>query len=842
METLFQDLKHGLRLLAKSPGFSVIAILTLALGIGATTAIFSLIDAVLLKQLPVKDPQQLVLFTWDADREWPPNFGQTGADSRYSFSYPAFDEFRRENRVLSSVFAFVPLGFTPENTTVSVNGQATLANGMMVTGDYFAGLGVTPLAGRAIAEQDELPGAPRVAVISYAYWTRRFGRDPTVVGRSVTTNGLPFTIVGVTPPAFYGVQPGVEADLWMAFDDLPQLRPWSSKPAGGDSVYTAHNWICLNIMGRLKPGVTRKQAQAALDILFRHFLTEDWKPRRPQDVPGFTLTAASQGIPYLRDSLTQPLFVLMAAVGMVLLIACANVATLLLARASARQKEVSVRVAVGASRGRLVGQFLTESVLMAGLGGALGLLLAQEGTKMLLAVFATGGNTVLRVAPDPAILLFALGVSLLTGILFGLAPALRISRVDLASAMKATAASVTVGRDRHRLGRTLVVAQVAASMVLLVGAGLFVRTLVNYQRHNFGFEQDHLLTFGLDPTRDGYAGNRLAGFYAQLLNRVRQLPGTQSATIMEYAPFISWSNNSTIAIFGAPRNPSNPPLRYQTVGPDFFPTLRIPLVLGRGIQASDTAGSAKVAVVDETFVKMFLPRVNPIGQRFYFGGNTPLPESSFEIVGVAKPAELTDIHARLRPKAYLAYTQEPPALLGQMYFELRAAGDPRSLIPEVREAVAQLDPNLPLIDLKAQTDQLDQSLTQEKLFARLSSLFGLLAVTLAVIGLYGTLAYAVTRKTHEIGIRMALGAAPDEVCRMVVGQGLRLAGPGVAIGLVAALGLTRLAHSLMFGVSATDPATFAGIALLLAAVAAAASYLPARRAMRVAPVRALRYE
>jgi predicted permease len=839
---LLQDLKHAFRLLAKSPGFSAIAILTLGLGIGANTAIFSLIDAVLLKQLPVKDPQQLLLFTWDADRKWPPNFGQTGNDAHYSFSYPAFDEFRRENQVLSSVFAWVPLGFTPQNTTVTVKAQPTLANGMMVTGDYFSGLGVTPLLGRAITEQDEARGAPRVAVISYGYWTRQFGRDPRIVGRNVTMNGLPFTIVGVAPAAFYGVEPGDQPDLWMAFDDLPQLRPWSSKPAGGDSVYTARNWICLNIMGRLKPGVTQAQAQAALDVLFRQFLTEDWKPERAQDVPGFTLTAASQGMPYLRQSLAQPLYVLMAAVGMVLLIACANVATLLLARASARQKEVSVRVAMGASRAQLIRQLLTESVVMAALGGAAGLLLARWGAEALLALFAAGEKTALRVSPDPTILLFALGISLLTAILFGLAPALRVSRVDLASAMKDTAANVTAGRDRHRLGQALVVLQVAASLVLLVGAGLFVRTLVNYERHNFGFEQDHLLTFGVDPTRDGYSGERLASFYSQLLDRLRALPGATSATIMEYGPFIGWSNNSTIGIFGRPRDRSKPPLRYQTVGPDFFSTMRIPLVLGRGIEASDTASSPKVAVVDETFVKTFLPGVNPIGQRFYFGGNTPLPANTFEIVGVIEPAELTDIHSKLRPKAYLAYVQVPLFLLGSMYFELRTSGDPLALASEAREAVHQMDPNLPLMDLKAQTEQLDEALTQEKLFARLSTLFGLLALTLALVGLYGTLAYAVTRKTHEIGIRMAIGAAPGDVWRMVVWQGLRLAGVGVAIGLVAALGLTRLAHSLMFGVSATDPITFAAIALLLPAVAAAACYIPARRAMRVAPVQALRHE
>jgi predicted permease len=845
MSTFLKDMRYAIRMLARSPGFAVIAILTLALGIGANTAIFSLVDAVLLGQLPVKNPQQLVLFTWHDTGKWPPSVSQTGNDSRFSFSYPAFKEFRERNQSLSSVFAFVPMGFTPQNTTVSVNGNATLANGTMVTGEFFSGLGVTPLLGRGITEADENAGAPRVAVISYAYWTSRFARDPSVVGSNVTVNGLPFTIVGVTPQSFYGVQQGMEPDLWIAFDDLPNLRPWSQKPWGSNSVYTARNWINLNIMGRLKPGVKRSQAQAELDILFHHYLTEDWKPQRESEVPNFSLTPAAEGMPYLRKSLTKPLLILMAAVGMVLLIACANLATLLLARAMARQKEVSVRLALGASRARLVRQLLTESVLMAALGGALGLFIAQWGTRALLALFASGEKAIaLPVRADTSVLLFALAVSVLTGILFGLAPALRAAGFDLAASMRETAANVTAGRDKHRLGRSLVVVQVALSLVLMIGAGLFVRTLMNYQRHNFGFQQQHLLSFGVDPTRAGYQGERLMNFYSQLLDRVRALPGVRSASIIEYAPFSRWSNNSDIAVIGAAQKPANPHVRHQAVGPNFFSTMGIPLVLGRGIEASDTAASPKVAVVDETFVKNFLPNQNPIGQRFHFGlpGETSSKAVVFEIVGVVKPVELTDIHSRLRPKAYLAYAQAPPAFIGALFFEVRAQGDPRALISSLRETVAGMDPGLPLMGVSTQSKLLAGALTQETLFARLSSFFGILALLLALIGLYGTMAYTVTRKTHEIGIRMALGATPGEVVRMFVGQGIRLAGIGVAAGLVAALGVTRLAGSLMFGVSATDPWTFAGVALLLVLVAAAACYIPARRATRVAPVTALRYE
>jgi predicted permease len=842
MTSLVKDIRYAIRVLIKSPGFAIVGILTLALGIGANTAIFSLVDAALLKQLPVSQPQQLYLFTWQANRKWPPNVSQTGNESRFSFSYPAFREFRDRQQALSSVFAFVPMGFNAQNTTVGINGRPTQANGMMVTGEYFSGLGVTPLLGRAITRGDENPGAPRVAVISYAYWTRRFARDPSIVGRGITVNGLPFTIIGVAPRSFYGVEQGTEPDLWIAFDDLPNLRPWSQKPWGSNSVFSARNWINLNIMGRLKPGVTRGQAEAELNILFHHYLTEDWKPQRESEVPGFSLTPAASGIPYLREALTKPLLILMVAVGLVLLIACANLATLLLARAMARQKEVSIRIALGASRMRLMRQLLTESVLMAVLGGAFGLLLAEWGTRALLALMASPQNSfVLPVSPDARVLLFTLGVSVLTGILFGFAPALRASGHDLAVSMRETAANVTAGRDRHRLGRSLVVVQVALSMVLMIGAGLFIRTLMNYQHHNFGFNQTHLLTFGVDPTRAGYRGQRLMNFYSELLRRVRALPGVRSATIIEDAPFSGWSNNSNIAIVGAPRKPTSPTLRYQAVGPDFFATMGIPIVLGREIKASDTAASPLVAVVDETFVKKFLPNENPIGQRFYFG-RRPDPKSTFEIVGVAKPAELTNIQSRLRPKAYLAYAQTPPAMLGAMFFEVRAQGDPRALVASLRETVGEMDTDIPLMGVSTQKEALANALTEQTLFAQLSSFFGILALTLAVIGLYGTMAYTVSRKTHEIGIRLALGATPSTLVGMFVRQGVELAAIGVGIGLAAAWGVTRLAHSLMFGVSATDPLTFAGVSVLLVLVCASACYIPARRATRVAPVTALHYE
>ncbi|MGC2090178.1 MAG: ABC transporter permease [Candidatus Acidiferrales bacterium] len=839
MVTLLQDIRYAIRLLLKSPSFTAIAILTLALGIGANTAIFSLMDAVLLKSLPVNHPQQLVLFTWD-DNKWPPQYSQTGWDSRFSFSYPQFETFLHENKSLSSVFAFAPLGASADNSVITVDGDAGLANGAMVSGDYFSGLGVAPLMGRGITEQDEDKGAPRVAVISYAYWTSRFGRDPDILGRHVELNGLPCTIVGVVPPTFAGIQPGLQPDVFIAFDDLPNLRPWSQKPNGSDSFFTARNWVILNIFGRLKPGVSRHQVEAKLNILFHNFLTTDWKPAKASDIPAFTLTPGSQGIPNLREGFSQPLQILMVLVGLALLIACANVATLLLARASSRQKEISVRLAIGATRARLLRQLLTESVLLSVLGGALGLLFAGWGTNMLLAMFAGGSNQIaLDVKPDMTVLLFTLGVAVLTGILFGLAPALRISRMDLASIMKDSSTSTTAGREKHRLGNSLVVAQVAASLVLMVGAGLFVRTLVNYEHENYGFNQEHLLTFGVDASRQGYQGDRLLTLYSQLQEHLQALPGVISAAAISAPPFSGWSSNTTIALDGHP-NTADYSLRWMRVGPDFFRTMGIPIVLGHGITRGDIAASPMIAVVDENFVKKYFAHENPIGHRFSLNRDAD-PKFTLEIIGVAKPAELVNPHNEPRPKAYVPYAAFPQ-YLDSMFFEVRSTGDPISVVSEIRDTVRGMDAGLPLMELKTQTEEREEALVQERLFARLSGFFGLLALALATIGLYGTMAYAVSRKTREIGIRMALGAEPSHVMRMVVVGGIRLAGIGAAIGIVGALSTARLARSVIFGVTPNDPLTLIGAAVVLMLVAMLACYIPARRAMRVDPMVALRYE
>ena len=836
VENLAQDARFGLRTLRKNPGFTAVAVLTLALGIGANAAIFSVVNAVLLRMLPVKNPQQLVLFTWQADKKWPPNWAQSGNDEKYSFSYPAFAQLERQNTVLSETFAFVP-----QSLTISRNGDATSADGEMVTGNYFSGLGVTPLAGRAIAEADEQPGAPRVAVIGQAYWTTRFARDPGAIGSIMLLNGLPFTIVGIMPSSFSSETPGERADLWIAFDDEPTLRLRNQQPYGSDSVYTARNWLCLNVMGRLKPGVSLEQAQSQLDVLFRRFVTQDWNPPRTQDVPGFLLTPAAKGLPYLRALVGQPLLLLMGAVSLVLLIACANVATLLLARAAARSKEVSVRLAMGATRGRLIRQLLTESVMLSLPGGALGFLFALLGTRALVTVPAQGPFAIfVSLDPDVRVFFFTLGASLLTGLVFGLAPALRASRFDLALAMKDSGADLFARRERHRLGQTLVVGQIAASLTLMVAAGLLLRTLINRAHTDFGFNQDRLLTFALDPTRDNYHGDGLIRFYSELLARIQTLPGVEATTVMEFIPFESSSNNTRVTIPGLGSATTYRPMRWQTVGPNFFSTMRIPIVLGRGIEQSDTAAARKVVVIDQTMAKAFFGDKNPIGQLISHSTDAK-SDDQWEVVGVARPAELTDVHSDLRSKAYFSYEQYPEAL-GRMAFEVRFKGGAADLISQIRGTVREADANLPLLSLETQNDIRDDALTGERILARLSALFGILALALSMIGLYGTIAYAVSRRTHEIGIRMALGAAPAEILRMTVGQGTRLAGLGIMIGTIASLGVTRLLRSLIFGVTPTDPLTFVAVPIVLLVVAIAACYIPARRAMRVDPMSALRCE
>jgi predicted permease len=848
LASVWQDLRYGLRMLVKNPGFTAVVVLSLALGIGANTAIFSLIDAVMLTTLPVRDPGRLVLLnrTGRTDSHMMIATSDNGSDNESPFSYPTFEDFRARSQAFSSLFGFVSLG----KANINIDGQANLAQGELITGDYFSGLGVAPILGRAITHGDEKPSAPRAAVISYGYWSRQFGHSPAAVGKSITVNGVPFTIVGVTPPEFFGVQPGRAVDVWVPLVEEAKLLPYGMSSTPGDRpLFTSRDWWWLIIMGRLKPGVTEQQATPQLEVLFQQSITAGLKtPLKPGFNLHIRLEPAAKGLALLRQEFSKPLWILMIVVGVVLLIACANVATLLVARSTARQKEIAVRLSLGAPRARLVRQLLTESVLLGGLGGALGLLFAYWGSHALMLLMSSGGEPLsMNVQPDARVLAFTAAVSVLTGILFGLAPALRSTRVDLTPVLKASGGSIGGASRRTRLGlgKSLVVAQVSLSLPVLMGAGLFVRTLGNLEKVNLGFNQDHLLLFGIDPAKNGYKGERLNDFCGQLLARLQALPGVSSATISEVTLASGVQDHVGISIEGhKPKPGENMGVDWNNVGPSFFETMGIRLLLGRGVEWRDSTTSPKVAVVNEAVARLFLEGRNPIGHRispnnvFWKVGRG---SQDYEVVGMVQDAMYASLRNAPRPTVYVPFDQTP-WLPWETHFEVRTVGDPLALVPSVRRVVRDLDPNLPLADVKTQTEQIAETLVQERLFARLSSFFGGLAVLLACVGLYGLMAYAVTRRTGEMGIRMALGAQRRDILRMIMRETLVIVVLGVAIGIPAALAATRFVRSMLYGLKTTDPLTTAVSALVMMFVALLAGYLPARRATKVDPMVALRYE
>jgi predicted permease len=726
-----------------------------------------------------------------------------------------------------------------------------------VAGTFFSTLGVQPTLGRALTEDDDRIGASPAAVIGYGYWQRRFGRDTTIVGRKITVNSVSVTIVGVSPPEFYGVQPGRPVDVWLPIHTQPQVEPrwlsWENTPTGpqpiGSKFAVRSDWWVL-IMGRLKPGVIEKQAKAGGDVIFQQSMAADLRPTtKAETIPHLGLESGSKGLRYLRGEFSQPLFILMGVVGLVLLIACANVANLLLARGTSRQKEIAVRLAVGAGRSRLIRQLLTESVLLAGLGGVVGLMLAFWGTDLLVAFMGSGREPItLNVAPDPRVLGFTGAVVVLTGILCGLSPALRSTRMDLTPALKESARTlqgVTDGKHalRFGLGKMLVVTQVSLSVLLLAGAVLFVRTLTNLENVNAGFNQRNLLLFGIDPTQDGYKGQRLAAFYQELARRVGALPGVRSVSMSTIRLIGGGVSIRGLRISGQTPKPGESGKQLEThvnqVGPKFFETMGIPVVLGRAVGEGDTAAAPKVAVVNQKLVHEFLGGENPIGRRFGFGD--PKTATDYEIVGAVGDAKYSDLRREVPATVYLPYQQDLERL-GPLNFEVRTAGNPRELLGVVRRTAQAMDQNLALYRVKTQVEQIDESLFQERLFARLTGFFSTLAALLACVGIYGVMAFAVTRRTREIGIRVALGASRGEIVGMVLRESLTLVGIGTVIGIALALGASRLISSLLYGLKPTDPVTIAMAALLMLAAAAFAAYVPTRRAAKVDPMVALRYE
>jgi predicted permease len=834
LETLCRDLRYGLQMLRRNPGFTAVAVLSLALGIGANTAIFSLMDAVLLKMLPVKNPEQLFFI----ERAGVPQSAKRSSNLSHAY----FEQLRARRETLGGVCEF---GYSLR-VNVVVDGQAEVAQAQQVSGDFFATLGVNALLGRVLTEDDDrVPGGHPVAVISHNYWQRRFARDPAIVGKGVAVNGRPFTIIGVTPPDFFGVLVGESPDLWAPVMMYAQLNP-------GRSIEQYLNSPLLNVLARLKPEVTEQQARAALTQHLRQSLMAGSGPQlspesrqalRQQSV---ALNPASQGLSSLREQFSEPLRILMAVVGLILLIACANVANLLLARATARQKEIAVRLALGASRFRLIRQLLTESMLLAFIGGALGLLFAWWGSGFLLTLVGGGHKPVfIKLTLDLRALGFTAAASLLAGVLFGLAPTWRATRFDLTPALKDATRGSGAG-SRLGLGKTLVVVQVALSLLLLIGAGLFVRSLETLKSLDAGLNRENVLLVSTDARMIGYQGRQIADLYQRMLERIRAIPGVRYASLSRQGLLSASGSISSVYAQGrAPRlednvfsqDDSGIPF-YCGVGPEYFETAGMAILRGRGLTAQDDENAPRVAVVNETFARYYFGDEDPIGRRF---GRDSNDSGRIEIVGVVKDAKYNSLREPAPRTFYIPYRQDSTSWR-ETTFQIRTAADPTNVIAAVRQAAREIDANLPLFNIKTLAKQVDESLAQERLIGAVSSFFGLLALLLAAIGLYGVMAYVVSLRTHEVGIRMALGAHRGAVLRMVLRQGMKLVLIGAGFGLAASLAATRIIANQLFGVTPTDPVTFIGAPILLLMVALAACFAPARRATKVDPLIALRCE
>jgi len=820
IEVLLQDIRYGIRQLRRTPGFALVAVLTLALGIGANTAIFSVMNAALLRFLPVPNPRQLVFLNCTLQ------FGAQSGDGDTSLTEYIFEQLRAERRIFSDLVAFAPI--SSQKVAVRYGQEPEEALVEMVSGNFFSGLGVRAAVGRAFSLDDETSHAP-LAVVSYAWWNQRAGRDPSVLGHTLRIKGIPFTIIGVAASGFAGVEHKKATDVWIPLQTRADLKPWDS-PSGALSLYgSAHLWWCLKTIGRLQPGIGWKQAVAQLNPLFQHAAL-DGASRDPKlEKPRLYFTPA-RGIDGMREDYQQPLRVLMLMVALVLAIACANIATLLIARNTSRQREFSLRMALGGNRIRLFRQLLTESMLLVVTGSALGWWFAQWATAALSAWTRID----LSLTPDRTVLLFTLALSLLAGLAFGLAPLARVLRIPAGLVLRA--AGAIAGQDRAKLrgGQLVVALQTSVCLALLVGAGLLFQTLRNLDAVNLGIRTRGLLVFGVSP-QNLHSDGEVLRFYQALLDRMRGLPGVESATLMRMRIGSGWSANASVQVDGVDPRDGNSHIRWNGVGPDYFHVLGTPVLLGRDFSEADGANAPKVAIVNQTFVRLFLAGRDPLGHQVTRGDNAPAA-----IVGVVRDSKYTGVHEADMPMAWFPYTQFQG--LAAMHVELRTSGNPSGLLPEVRRAMLQFAPDLPLLQPMTQQEQFEDSYSTERLLARLSIFFGLLAALLVATGLYGTLAYAVSRRTAEVGIRMALGAQRGEVLWMVLRGSLVVTAAGVAMGLPLAIVGARLMRSLLFGVEPGDPRIFAAGALGIVLVALGASVIPARRAASVDPMVALRSE
>ncbi len=978
MNKLLQDIRYGMRMLGKSPGFAAVAILTLALGIGANTAIFSLIDAVMLRSLPVKDPSELMMLKWSARHapdihgymtsgDCPMQMGLLGSEnpSGCEFSEPMFQRFEQAG-AFSGIAAFAGEG----QLDLTGNGPATVINGQAVSGDFFRTMGVKSAAGRLIEPSDDLKSAAPVAVLNYGYWQSAFGGSRDAIGRTIELNNVAFTIIGVAEQKFTGITPGSDYDVWVPLAADEQINPREQvidRLGGFKREDDPATWW-LTIVGRMKPGMQVAQTQAEVSAIFSNEMLHGMVPMFhgggpggpgggggmmqmrigggprpvpgggmppmgappqqgsknakanfffgpgapaaggppaggapkmalggpqstgkqkmmlggpqgaapaaapqaasrengphtfsvPEDNPAITLVSAQSGLTGQRGRFEHPLYVLMLAVGIILLIACANVAGLMLARAATRRKEMAVRLTLGAGRSRVVRQLLTESVLLSVLGGILGVLFAYWGAHAIVSFVSSNQTRPMAFATgiDMRVLGFTVAICLLTGILFGIAPAFRSIRVDLTPALKeGEGGSASLGHPGGKwlgifsLGNGLVVAQVALAVVVLVGAGLLVRTLANLRGVDLGFNAHNIIDFSLNPSLAGYSTAQVDSFFLDLQQRLAATPGIQAAS---YSGVGLLSGGLGITGFHWPGTPQDQESDADVldVGASFFQAMQIPFLAGRDFTASDfdvaaaNSGATPTkaptpAIVNQAFVKKYLGKENPLGKLF---GEEPADANGpgnpgWEIVGVVRDAKYNDLRSDIEATMYT-----PQRGIGGATFELRTAAEPSAILPTIRKVAAELNPNLPLFQVSTESEQIDRLLFEQRLIARVSGFFGVLALVLACIGLYGLLSYEVSRRTREIGIRMALGAQPGSVLKLVLRQGIALAIVGAVVGIGVALSVTQYLSAMLYDVHADDPATIAAVAVLLIVVAVAACYIPARRATRVDPMVALRYE
>jgi macrolide transport system ATP-binding/permease protein len=846
-ERLLQDLRYARRMMMANQAFSALAILSLALGIGANTALYSFLDSILLRSLPVSDPDSLVILQWHSPPRWQGNqkrpsvrhswSGTTYDDPKFGdiagiFPYPAFELFGRNDLLFSSVFAYHPA----RELNVIVKGQADIVKGEYVSGGYFGGLGVAPVAGRMIVDSDDDAGSPAVAVVSSRFSQRHFAGAADAAGQTILINNVPMTVLGVSPPEFFGVDPAAAPDVYLPMHASVLLE--AADPFGDRAArFLDQNDYWIEVMARLRPGVTREQAQAALGPQFHQWAENTLTEQSEREtLPALVVQQGASGVETLRRRYSQPLYILIALAGLILAIACANIANLQLARAAARKNEVALRLSLGASRRRLVRQLLTESILLAALGGSLGVVVAEWGMRALTAMLSNGQTDfTLHANLNWRVLGVAVALSLLTGVLFGLAPALQSTRVDVVPALKKVRTGEAGSRKRPSLSRVLLVSQIALSLLMLVAAGLFGRTLANLQSVELGFNRDNVLLFQLDARKAGHKDPEISAFYADLLQRFSALPGVVHASL-SHDSLIDAGSGLDIHLPGAPPDDAT---RYLAVGPKFFETMQIPILAGRDIEDIDRPDSTKVAVVNELFATTNFGNQSPLGRHIVLDNEKNVRD--MEIVGVSRNAHYGRLTHRIPPVVYFPFNQgfPPPR---RITYELRTAGSPLTYVNAVRAIVHQADARVPVTDVRTQVADINQTINQEITVAKLCTGFAVLALMIACIGLYGTVSYSVARRTGEIGIRMALGAQRGGVVWMVLREVVVLAAVGLVISVPVALNASQLIRSFLFGLKPNDPlAVMLAVAILVSA-ALLAGYLPARKASRIDPMIALRHE